>query len=160
MFTFASKVEYPSQSCEGVKFTVRVLNKIQRAQRDLELIPHQAETTRIFERMKAIEDPKSIEYLELDARYGVLINLHFKPAYIRAGLISVEGFEGIETAADLIDRGPDSLIDEVYEKCYLASGLTTEQQKNSSSASDSVAPVAEASQNTTATIAAQSAGTT
>jgi hypothetical protein len=156
--TFESQIEHESKTFEGVRFTVRVLNNIQRAKRDLALLPQKAELTRLSAKLDDLrkqENFDTVEELRLDAEIGMLTNIHMKPALITAGLISITGAEGIANAADLIDHGPDDLIDEVYVACFMASGLTQQQQKNSSSQSDSLAPVAEQDLSTTATTAGQ-----
>lgn len=156
--TFESTIEHESQTFEGVRFVVRVLNNIQRAKRDLALLPQKAELTRLSSRLDELrkqENFDTVEELRLDAEIGMLTNIHMKPALISAGLISITGADGIANAADLIDHGPDDLIDEVYVACFMASGLTQQQQKNSSSQSDSLAPVAEPETSTTATTAGQ-----
>lgn len=190
--TYESQVECESKVAEGVKFTVRVLNKIQRAKRDLPLLEvhgqitdivqqigkitdHQGEIQDIRDgakdraltpeeesKIKAIQDRHGysrdmIELAKLDHKYGHLINIHQKPAFILAGLMTISGLtiggKPITNAQQLIEHGHDDLIDEVYIECVKASGLAQEQQKNSSSSSDSqeAAPVGENS--TTATAA-------
>lgn len=158
MPTFEPTVDHASKSFDGVTFTVRVLNNIQRAKRDLALLPQKAELTRLTSRLDDLrkqDNFDTVEELRLDAEIGLLTNIHIKPALISAGLISITGADGISNAAELIDHGPDDLIDEVYVACFMASGLTHYQQKNSSSQSDSLAPVAESDLSTTAITAGQ-----
>jgi hypothetical protein len=82
---------------------------------------------------------------KLDHRIGLTINRDLKPAYIRASLISIEGFEveGQPAMAkpweSLLRYAPDELIDELYVAANLNSGLTTDQEKNSQSPSPSPA---------------------
>ncbi|MDR3718541.1 MAG: hypothetical protein P4K98_07040 [Bryobacteraceae bacterium] len=160
-----------SQSCPGVRFTMRVLNQITRAERDAELVEARASTAELAAQMQRLPDPDEpirrinaaaqaesrertpeeqaqIQAIEaqpdtvthrvarnkLDQRIGLTINRDLKPAYIRASLISIEGFEvdGQPAMAkpweSLLRSAPDELIDELYVAANLNSGLTTDQE--------------------------------
>ena len=100
---------------------------------------------------------------KLDHRIGLIINRELKPAYIRASLVSIEGFEvegkpAAKPAAkpweSLIHHAPDELIDELYLAANLNSGLTSEQEKNSQSPSPSPAAEDGGRSSTTASSAA------
>lgn len=96
---------------------------------------------------------------KLDHRIGLIINRELKPAYIRASLVSIEGFEveGKPAAKPwdtLICNAPDELIDELYLAANLNSGLTSEQEKNSQSPSPSPAAEDGGRSSTTANSAA------
>jgi hypothetical protein len=96
---------------------------------------------------------------KLDHRIGLIINRELKPAYIRASLVSIEGFEVENKPAakpwdTLIRNAPDELIDELYLAANLNSGLTSEQEKNSQSPSPSPAAEDGGRSSTTASSAA------
>lgn len=159
-----STVTKDSTTRPGVRFTVRVLNKIQRARRDFALVEPRTKLTGLYQQMSAIpsdatEDADRLRRASLDHECGLLIDMHLKPAYIRAGLLSIEGLEidGKPATADsLIERGNDELdplIDEIYLACATESGLSEEQKKDSPSPEPSSAAPAEDEKNTTAIFA-------
>lgn len=136
MFSFASKETQDSAAIPGMKFTVRRLNDIQRARRDMKLIDVRARLTELSARFEKIEDLESIERRRLDYEIGLVINADLKPAYIRAGFVSMEGFEidgAVPTAESLIESGRSDVINEVYAACAAASGMTPDELKNSPS---------------------------
>jgi hypothetical protein len=99
---------------------------------------------------------------KLDHRIGLTINRDLKPAYIRASLISIDGFQVDDKPAakpwdSLIRSAPDELIDELYLAANLNSGLTGEQEKNSQSPSPSPAVEDGGTSTTTASSAASAA---
>ena len=150
-----------SRTSPGVRFTMRVLNQITRAERDAELVDARASIAELAAEMQRLPDPdEPIRRIEaaakaegreatpeeqaqiraieskpetigqrvarnkLDHRIGLIINRELKPAYIRASLVSIEGFEveGKPAAKPwdtLIRNAPDELIDE------LAAGIFT-----------------------------------
>jgi len=131
----ASKITQESKVLPGVTFTVRRLNQIQRAKRDFGLIEERGRYTELYERYKALPDDAEhlVARAKLDHEMGLIINAHFKPAYIRAGLVSIEGYQidGTAPSADkLIESGDELLVDEIYLACEVASGLSAAAQKN------------------------------
>jgi len=139
MMNFRSTEVHESDAVEGVRFTVRVLNVIQRARRDAEIADQRLEFTRLLEEYRALgdEERNSPAGRRLDYLSGLIADQYLKPASIRAGLVSIEGLsvdgEPVTDADGLIERGPDALIEEVWLACEAASGLSEEQRKNSSS---------------------------
>lgn len=69
------------------------------------------------------------------------IEVHIKPATIRAYVTRVEGLSvddvPVITGADLAERAPDVLCDEVYLFIHTHGGLSDEERKNSPSPSTS-----------------------
>lgn len=167
MLSIQSKTTIESESCPGVTFTVRRLNKIQRSVRDLPVMEPRMRYTEISERYFELkgrkeQTPETLrETKMLDYEAGLVINEHLKPASIRAALVSIEGLEidGKPATVDslLADGSPDTdaLIDEIYQACEIAAGLTGTQQKNSPSPSTSVEPVDGGISGSTATPAVQ-----
>jgi len=155
MYSFSSKETYESVTCPGVKFTVRVLNDIQRARRDAKLLSVRARINELQDKWTATKDNggSALDLLKINDEAALLTQSELTPAYIRAGLISVEGLEidgAPATVEALIESGPKALVAEVYDACLKASGLGAEETKNSQSPGTS--PEAEAGQesNTTA----------
>lgn len=143
----------PTQTIEsaalpGVTFVVRRLNKIQRAQRDAKLIDARARIAAIYERMRPmLEDvtapdgkvtqivkPERLEeFQKFDNEVGMAMVTDLYPAYLRAGLLSISGYEiaGKPATIDsLLSDGEDALLDEIYAACVANGGLTAEQEKN------------------------------
>jgi len=153
------RVTHESTAVPGVRYTVRTLNQIQRAKRDLEVFPHRAKIAELMAEMGRIpeNDENFTKRARLDMEIGLLINQHMKPAYLRAGLVSIEGvtIDGREASvADVIDYGDDALVDEIYAACAVASGITVEQQKNLQSPGTSENPGQPGESNTTVDAAA------
>lgn len=136
-----SKVSHESKSLPGVRFTVRRLNQIQRARRDGKIIDARVRISELTDQLNSLPKEDSepglkLQRARLDAQIGIEIVTIIKPAYIRAGLLSVEGLtiDGQPVKPeDLIESGQDDFLDEVYEACVTASGLSAEQEKNSQS---------------------------
>ncbi len=149
------KITTESKALPGVKITVRRLTQIQRAMRDLDCMEQQvriaeiqAELDELVKPFRKTDDADEQELpRDVVAKGTRLLNernaleaAYVKPSTIRAGLIRIEG-EGVARNADeLIENGPDALIDEVYTEISRASGLTVDERKNSSSPSDSIDP--------------------
>ncbi len=138
----------PTQTIEstarpGVTFVVRRLNKIQRAQRDAKLIDARARIAAIYERMRPMFNDDSTvrperldEFQKLDNEVGMSMVTDLYPAYVRAGLLSISGYEIAgkpATIESLLSDGEDALLDEIYAACVANGGLTAEQEKNSQS---------------------------
>lgn len=175
---FSTTETHESQAEPGVRFTVRVLNRIQRAGRDMELLKHRERLTQIqseiaeliVEKDNGPGQPKTMSVKPgAEVRMAVLSHestlieaQHVTPAYIRAGLVSVEGYDidgQPATVETIISGGSDALLDEIYTACSAASGLSAEQRKNSQPAGTSPAPEGTPAGPTTATPAANPAST-
>jgi hypothetical protein len=168
MVSFNSTETFESTARPGVKFTVRRLNKIQRTKRDAGILEDRVKLSELMAEMRALTDPAttpeektrvmlSREYQVLDARMGVPMVSVIQPAYIRAGLLSIEGYEidgKPATAESLIEHGEDDLLEEIYVHCLTLSGLDGEQEKNSSSPGTSPEAADSAVKPTTANAAA------
>jgi hypothetical protein len=144
MLTIQSKVSIDSEAAPGVTYVIRRLSKLQRAKRDIPVLAERVKFTELYKEYQKLDEPKDAAVHEtnaprlaaLDYEMGLLMDAHLKPAAIRAGLVSIEGFavEGYAQAADaVIQCGDDSLIDEIWGHCEALAGLSGEQQKNSSS---------------------------
>jgi hypothetical protein len=190
-----------STTCPGVRFTMRVLNQITRADRDAGLIEARSSIAELAAEMHRLPDPDEpirriqaamaaeareasaeeqaqIQAIEtkpetasqrmarnkLDHRIGLIMIREMKPAFIRASLVSIEGFE-VEGKSPtkpwdaLIRHAPDELIDELYFAASVNSGLTTDQGKNSQSPSPSPAAEDGGASSTIATAANSAAAT-
>lgn len=181
MVSIQSKVTHGSKVMPGVTFVVRTLNKIQRARRDFPIADHVYEYQEAFgEALRLLPDgflkistdtPEGIKAriaalaaMEpatararsmADYRAELIENEHLKPAYIRAGLVSITGAEidGIPVTPDTLLESSadfDALIDEIYDACREASGLTAAQVKNSESPTTGPAQVATETSGTSA----------
>lgn len=164
---FSTTITHESQALPGVSFTVRRLNVIERAKRDAKMLPARSRYSDILDRMRTLSvDPDADDYKsapgkenQFNAAWSELIHVEngeIRPAYIRAGLVSVDGLT-IDGAAPTVEAflagAPDPLIIEVFAACRAASDLQEELRKNSESpttsdaaadgqASDTTAPVA------------------
>lgn len=142
----------------GVSFTVRVLNKFEKAKRELALLPAREKLSNLAIRRKALMEEMpgpngeqlqrarpgcEVEAGMIDEEFGCLMLIELQPAYIRAGLISIEGYEIAGRPADvesLIAQGEDDLLEEIHAACLANGGLTPEQEKNSQSLGTLPAP--------------------
>lgn len=145
---FEPTQEIKSTARPGVTFVVRRLNKIQRAQRDAKLIDARARIASTYERMRPmLEDVTAPdgkvtqivkaahleEFQKLDNEVGMAMVTDLYPAYLRAGLLSITGYEIAgkpATIDNLLSDGEDALLDEIYAACVANGGLTAEQEKN------------------------------
>ena len=156
MFSFSSKETHDSQACAGVRFTVRILNEIQRARRDAKLLETRARINELRDQWAAAKDKgTSLDMIKIDDEASLLSQSVVVPAFIRAGMISVDGLEidgAPATVEALIESGPANLVSEIYEACVRASGLNQEESKNSPSPGTSEGP--EAGQETSTTVPA------
>ena len=151
---FSATITHESAALPGVKFTVRRLNYIARCERDLRLLDDRARLTGLMARLRELGEGGEIgqprpgaeqEYHKLDAEYAIIHQTRIIPAYIRAGLLSVEGFTVEGAAADtetILQSAPDALLDEIFAACYAASDLSEAQRKNWQSPGSSDAPEA------------------
>jgi hypothetical protein len=171
-----------SKAIEGVRFSVRRLNRVQRARRDRSIAEQReqyfAASNAYFEAMKkagfeigpdgrwARKEGAPEPTLEMSNEirsFGDQATMYFDefivPASIRAGLISIENLacngESITTADQLLDceSNADDLIHEVYLACEGGAGLSDEERKNSQSLTTSGAQVeGEISDSTVSTV--------
>ena len=147
MLQIESKRIIESSTTPGVTFTVRRLNRVQRARRDLTVIGPRMKFTAAIERYRELEALKArtaehdTEMRALDYEVGLIANNDLKPASITASLVSIAGLEidGLPaTVQTLIENGgpdTDALMDEIYLACEEASSLSGADAKNSQSPS-------------------------
>lgn len=142
---FSTTITHESQTAPGVTFTVRRLNLIARAARESKMLPARARYSDIFDRIRTLAaDPDASELRAAPGRDGEfnlawaelihLENSEIRPAYIRAGLVAVEGMtiDGAPvTVETFLNGAPDALLVEAFVACRNASDLTEEQRKNS-----------------------------
>lgn len=153
---------HESAALPGVAFTVRRLNYIARCERDLSLLEDRARMSGLLTRMREVCDGDDVtkprtgsenEHRRLDAEYAILHQTRIVPAYIRAGLVSVDGLtvdgSDADTAA-VLASAPDALLDEIFGACVAASDLSEAQRKNWQSPGSSDAPEAGQTSSTTA----------
>jgi hypothetical protein len=149
MISIQSKTTIDSKTVPGVKFTVRALNRIQRAKRDLPVMATRQHLRGLIREYGPLFDnqdrtPEQSQRLALiEAEYEWLQDQEIYPSVIRRGLVSIEGLEidGEPATADsLIEAsGADynGLIEEIYAACDRAAGLSAPEIKNSQSDSTS-----------------------
>lgn len=153
----------------GVRYTVRRLGMAARSRRDLKMLDalsRQADLRAIGESLtedgpdtiRRVRDGKQAEFERSSLE---LANLQFSeiiPAYLRAGLVKVEGFVVDGDAADpetFIEEADRDLLIEAQILCAQASDLTDEERKNLPSRTTSPEPEPVDATNTTV----ESAGT-
>lgn len=153
-----SRKTIESTAVPGVTFTVRRLNKTQRAKRDGPVMAERlrfSAALREREAIKPIGDPDRILSADLQKEYetvnyeaSLLYEEHLMPASVRAALVSIAGLEidgaAITSASMLLESGTpetDALLDEIYEACESASTLSDEERKNLKSLTTSGEPV-------------------
>lgn len=154
MHSLSSVSTVKSKKYDGVEFQVRTLNMIQRAVRDAGISEHRLEYSRLSAERVALNDKllgkdgtveereKRFDALSTDDRFKIidlnnraeLIHQQFvAPATIKAALIGVTGYEIDGKPADaesIILNAPDDLLQEAYDACTNASGMTGEETKN------------------------------
>ena len=146
-------ITHESEAAPGAKFTVRRLNYLARCERDLAMIADRARLSDLTRQINAISDEgdegrkphagKEGEFARLNAEHSMVYQSRLVPAYIRAGLVSVEGLDVDGKPADatrFCEWASDPLIDEVFAACYAASDLSESARKNSQSPGSSDAP--------------------
>lgn len=142
----------------GVTFKVRSLSRRDRAVREFDLIEAraalqdiQSEWLPIAPPEEGVEDKRTPEQVKhasvLWMKHAAIFERDIKPAVIKSALVSIEGVEiaGVVVTPETLFSGGsqlDALIDEIYQACEHASGLTEEQAKNSQSPTTSNGPVA------------------
>jgi hypothetical protein len=169
LMNFAPTAPFKSAICPGVTATIKVLNVIERARRDMEIAEHRAEFQRCHREKNALlnaalnrpADDLSAPTVEqiaslpaetqdrlyaLAERASLIQSAHIMPAELRASIISLAGCLTATGAAatvdDLIATGPDALITELYAAIQPLAGLTPVQEKNLPSPGSSDSPAA------------------
>lgn len=147
-----TKIEYESEVAPGVKYTIRVLNQIERARRDLQMrqsrLAARAAWEKVIELGRQIwgaeESPARREELlrghalanELASTtefFQLITDADIMPAVVRAGVVSISGlsFDGQPATVDtLIASGDAQLLKEISNRCDDACGLSADQRKN------------------------------
>lgn len=150
-----SKCRFESKAAPGAVFVIRTLNSIQRARRDASIAEQRLEFTRVSAELAAlrkaligndgtvednrakydalsIDDKMKLDFLA--AKQNSLYEEYVVPANLKAGIVKIEGLkldgQVVETVEQLYEA-PDALINELYEQCQAAAGLSEEEQKNS-----------------------------
>lgn len=168
MISIKSKTVIESKAVPGVTYTVRTLNKIQRAKRDLLVMATRQRLSALVREYAPLneipEDQRTPEQTArmqaIDVEFSWLQDSEIKPSEIRGGLVSIEGLEidGKPASADsLIESAGadyDELITEIADACRSAAGLSAAETKNSQSATTSDAPEPTEATNSSATSAA------
>jgi hypothetical protein len=157
---FKTQVTLDSKAVEGARFTVRVLNRRQALELEFSIVDARSAMAEIQEQTKnlcgddiSVVDGKEVrtwrinpgserEYRRLNMQWEMLLRSTVSPAYIRAGLVSFEGYTvnggKTQTIDELIDRGVDSFLDEITGACVAHSCMSEEDQKNSQSPTTSL----------------------
>jgi len=148
-----STVTYTSETHPDVTFTVRVLNLIQRAKRDLGIADHLTAYAENEQKREAIlrdicgeeKDPakrttlvqassRAAELAKVHVDSNMIYEAHIQPAEIRSGLVKVQGLEIDDCAAPTVEQviawAPDDLLREIAKRCNENAGMTADQQKN------------------------------
>lgn len=154
MISIQPRKTFDSKAVPGVRFTVRTLNKIQRAKRDLPTLEIRHHLLKLLREYAFLEEvPESDRTQEqisrmrmIDLEYTWLENSEIIPSVIRAGVVSIEGLALDEKPATidalLESGGPDydALIEELLAACRDAAGLGAAEIKNSGSDTTSSEP--------------------
>ena len=119
---YQSTVAIESQTCAGVRFTIKKLSFGRR----MELVRAVRETAHALEFLEAGNEPK-------DKLEAALVAAEVDELYLKWGLESVEGLviDGKEATADLlIGRAPENLFREVVGAIKSECFLTDAERKN------------------------------
>jgi len=136
---FKTTETHESKTCEGVTFTVRTLNVVQRAARDLEIAEHNARAQELLAKyIQAGDDKDPVLLARSDVEFGMIHNAHIVPAVVRAGLVEIAGLvadgHAVTTADQLLAAPiPQELMAEIFEHCRGREGFNQEKEKNSPS---------------------------
>jgi hypothetical protein len=147
----------------GVVFVINRMNERRRLTRELQLADLRMKVNEQSEALRnALKEKDSLAPGQLDhmnAEFGNLLHGEWYPAWIRWGVVAIEGFEIDGVAASiktLCEDGPTDLVEEAFYAVIAAAGLSTPETKNSESpgtsegqadgkTNDSTAPSAEKS---------------
>jgi hypothetical protein len=153
MISLKSKNTIESKTVPGVTFTIRTLNRIQRARRDLPVMATRQHLSGLIREYGPLqENPKRTPAQDqrlalIEAEYSWLQDQEIYPSVMRAGVVSIDGLEidGKPATADSLIESTgadyDELIEEIYMACSAAAGLTPTETKNSPSDTTSIAQV-------------------
>ena len=154
-----------------VVFTVRRLDVIARAERELQMADAYDELDYLQRRAaivradvvkragndadeetieKAVTPEEFKELSRIKSQIARLTQAKFMPSVFASQLVAVSGFEDVEA---FVASAPDELLFEAYGLCEMASKLSPEQLKNLESPGTSAQPAAGQSENTTAATA-------
>lgn len=153
---FASTTQYKPECAPGVTVTLRRIGPRKRAEIEMKLSDARARqraiTSDYFAAKEVLDKlilaaeknedgtPKLVtpDMSEMALKIagsaeslGLLLNAEVRPAYLEAGIVSIDGAE--LTAADLCDSGPDDLFLDLAEVLMNGAALTGELSKNSES---------------------------
>jgi hypothetical protein len=168
MLTIEPEIQINSTAVPGVTYTVRNLNRIQRAEREFGLMEARYRVSELNSELAALAkefgidpdaDTSVAELFAADAtaaqsrrrallwkEIGLIGDRDIKPATIKAGLISIQGVDVGDKAADVEsilsgDPKTDALLDEIFAACEDSAGLLEKQRKNSASPTTSTVQV-------------------
>lgn len=151
----AGELLYP-----GVSFVTARMNERRRVKREIVLADLRMRVNEQQEAlMKAIDEKATLAPGILDkmnATFGDLLHGEWYPAWIRWGLVSIDGFDidgAPATVSTLCEAGPTDLAEEIFLTIIKESGLSTPETKNSPQPSTSGAPADGATESSTATTA-------
>lgn len=135
---FASKTQHNSEATPGVSYTLKKLSHGRRVRIDLALCDHRARVRELAKEFAAIPEADTSEdarlaRLKLDQKTRLVIEEHFKPAYLREALASIEGLEidgEPATLETLFSDGPAELVEEIYQAIQRGINLSVDDAKN------------------------------
>ncbi len=168
MFEFNSTKTFPSTSCPGVSFTIRVMTDGVRSSLNLALAATLAKMRDITADIQSIDFPRDekgnvIESQAVPQMLAKATNLtdealrlrrfSMDPEYFRLGFVSVSGIliDGKENpdGPTLKESGPEELYREIVDRIHNEAELTAEERANLDSPTTSVAAVAGQTSDTT-----------
>lgn len=163
-YDFRKTTVIPSGAYEGVRFTIRRLNVIQRARANAPILEKRARFAELIQQVEELaKDPAMVAQARAaDEAAGAILNIDILPALIRAAFVSIEGFtvEGdAPTVDELLEYAPTDLLREIYAACVSESALSDADAKNLQSPTTLDAAVDGRVTPTTAMPAAESATT-
>jgi hypothetical protein len=134
-----------SAVCPGVEFTTQKFSWKHRTEIELQLSEYSDRATELITEYLSLANDDSAETKkrkkEIDRQYGLTIEQHYKPTYLRVALASVAGLTINGNASPdtelLLASGPPELVDEIYD--FIKSGIEPDQAllKNSEQPSTS-----------------------
>jgi hypothetical protein len=137
---YCSRTTVESKLYPGVTFVVNRMNERRRVRRelgfaDLRLRVNEQQTA-IQEALKEKDSLPPGRLEQMNASFGELLHGEWYPAWIRWGILSIDGLEidGVKaTVQTLCEDGPTDLVEEVFAAVMEAAGLSTVEEKNSES---------------------------
>jgi hypothetical protein len=162
---FLTKQTIESTARPGVRFTVRNLSVVERAERDLRLLDIDARVQELVAKIRGVVDAeqkplagREQEFQKADSELGLVLIAKKYPEIIHTSLISIEGLEvdgRAATVEDVIHCQDRALFYEVLGACLAGDGLSAVQEKNSPSPGTSPEAADGAATLTTADAAAE-----